>query len=250
MENLVKPTEVKSIRVQLEKLDGGYISNVSGKRSIYRSTDDILDVLDIPSMFNTLEENEYHLNIDLVPKDKMEDYVDLIALNNNISIVEEHLSYQQAKELGIIQGADEFNPHTHTEESIEKVIKVTADNAYHIGRLKSIDWNCYDEQLPMTNAERTKIGGISSQAMYNQWRKAKEGKASFHQTNTRVAFTILAKYYEANLGVRSCTKDKLALLKADMLKALRELETTALAAKFVKCSVVSKSINEMRKHLL
>jgi hypothetical protein len=242
-------TDTKSFRFQLEKLDGGFISDLTGKRKIYKDANEIVDMLSLEDILKKVSDDVYHLNIDLVQKDRMEDYLDLAALYTEEKAKEVSL-YDEAKAEGIIEGADEFNPDKPVEEEECKSIKVTASNAYSAARLKSLDWAYFEEHLPLTASEKAAICGGSASTVYQQFVKAKTGKATFNLTKTRIGFTILAKYYEANLGIRTSTKDQLDQLKENMLATLRELELIASTNKFTKSTEVNKKINEMRKHLL
>jgi hypothetical protein len=62
--------------------------------------------------------------------------------------------------------------------------------------------------------------------------------------------TILAKYYEKNLNIRTSTKEQSEMVKEQMLAKLRELELMTVNQKFIKASEVSKKINSMRNFLL
>lgn len=248
-----KKPEIKSFRVQFESLDGGFVSDVSGKRKIHNSSNSIIKHLELEETIDKLDLNEYHLNIDIVPKDKMADYVDFVAqITSDKPEDTGELTYEEAKAQGIIKAADKFDPNPTVKEEQEDLhdIKITQINAYSASKLKSINWKHYDEQLSLDHSQRVSISGMSNQAMYNQWRKALKGTASFHLSKTRIEMTILAKYYEKNLGLRSSSKDNLDKVKEEQLKELRELELVASHTKFVKNTVILSAINKMRKQLL
>jgi len=244
----METTQPKSIRLQLESLKGGYISDISGERTIYKDSYEILECLDLETIINRLEPNQYHLNIDIIPKSEYDDYVDLLALHKKVE--EPVMTYEEAKASGLIQ-VEKFNPNPVVEpKPIEKEIKVTAETAYKAGKLKQIDWKMFDEELPLTNAEKMEISGMSSQAMYNQFRKAKAGTASFHLSETRIGMTILAKYYEANLGIRTSQKDTIDLLKKQVLDTIREVELLTSNNKFVKSSAIIAKLADLRKNFI
>lgn len=242
-------TEIKTIRVQLEKLDGGFISDASGKRKIHQEAHEITSTLNLATILNTLEDDMYHLNIDLVPKDKVSGYMDIMALHTQEM---PQMTYEQAKAEGIIQPADRFNPHPiKNEKVIEKDIKVTADNAYTIDELKKIDWKLYGSQLSLTVNQKTEISGMSYQAMNAQWKKAVKGTASFHLSSTRIGFTILAKYFEANIDLKVTTKAQLDEIKSVTLEHLQMIELLcSRSGKYIVGSEVMRIVSKMRKPLL
>ena len=238
-----------SKRATIEKLDGGYISDVGGKRKIYKNTNEIIDEIGVEKLFKDLEHNEYKLVLDLVPIKEYHDYVDLLEVydrekNNKL------ISLDQAKESGLIE-IEKFNPNKVIEKEPEKEIKITKANCYTINRLKSIDWKSFDEQLSLNNTERAEICGITPSAMFPIWKNAITGKAKYTFAETRIRMTVLAKYYEKNLSIRTCSKEKTELLKETVLKNIRDLEVLCSEQKsHIKISEVLKTISTIRKTLL
>jgi len=239
----------KSFRIKLEKLDGGFISDITGKRKIHRDEYEVSDTIDFNNILKSVDEGEYHLNIDFMTQ---EQHIEHLELMNTIALgKEEQMSLQEAKESGLIE-TEKFNPNKSlpNDDEWSKEIRVNIGNAYSAERLRNIDWKMIEEKMPMTNAEKCKICGMNKNTMYTVWNAARKGKATFNIGTTRVAMTILAKYYEAHLGLRTSTKDQLEKLKEDMLATLRELELAAGEVKFIKSGDVIKKIAEMRKQLL
>jgi hypothetical protein len=85
--------------------------------------------------------------------------------------------------------------------------------------------------------------------MYQLWRTAVSGKALYHTAANRIAFTILAKYYESQLGMRTTQKDNVDKLTTEMLALIREMEIMASKAQWVKSSAIGPVIGKMRKLL-
>jgi hypothetical protein len=250
-ENKVENTTVnKSIRVIVEKLEGGYISDATGKRKIYRQTDDILEDIGFHDILDTIGNDEYHVSIDVMPKDQYNDTMDLMKLVA-LEGPQDNMTLEDAKANGIIEGADKFNPIPKiAEPDIHAPIKVTVANAYSMARLTSIDWAKMHEELPLLPSEVTKITGMNTTSLYSSLPKARSGKFTFSNTSTRIGFTILAQYYEKNLGIRTSTKEACELMKEQLLKSIREIELMSNGKSHVKSSDVAKKLIEMRKVLM
>lgn len=242
----------KSIKFTLEKLEGGFISDAEGKRKIYGQADDILDAINMHKVVNRLDHAEYHVNISVIHKDEHQDILDLIDLRSNYKAEEaEHMTIDKAKECGLIE-VEKFDPNKSApvdEHHNEKEIKVTIKNAYTVSRLKSLPWAEWHDQLHMSVPEKAQIAGLNATSFYSMWNNMLSGKALYTSTKTRIGCTILAKYYERNLGVRSSTKEQMELLKENLLKEIREIEVLA-DSKFVKSSILLTRLGDMRKMLM
>jgi hypothetical protein len=248
-ESTPKKRTIKSVRVLVEKLDNGFISDAEGKRRIYNDTTEIIQAVGMNSILDKIDQNEYRLNIDLIPKEEYEDYVDAVAFGEKMK-EEETLSLQKAKEQGIIE-CEKFSPFKIKHEvEPDTEIKITAANCYTVARLRAINFSELDAQLPLTNTEKAKICGISIGTMYGLWKKVISGNSKYQLSSTRIAMTILAKYYEKNLNIRTSTKDQHEQLKSSLLESIREIELMTDGNKFIKSSELSKKINEMRKLLM
>jgi hypothetical protein len=238
-----------SMSVEIEKLDGGFISNVTGKRRIYKDAHDIEDSINLGSTLNTVDDNEYILSIALIPKNQViavtqEEHV--INEDDGLSILE------RAKRDGIIQPADVFNPEpSKPVVDNTKPIAITAANAYNISQLQAIPWLQYDKDIPLTNRERSDISGITYSTMYGLWLKLEAGTFQWQSINTRIGMTILAKYYEKLIDKKfhaPLPPDVPAPTNSKrLLEILSELELVATTNKFVKASVLSRKILEMKK---
>ncbi len=253
---------VHSMKVEIEKLDGGFISNVSGKRRIYKEASDIEDYIALGPLLNKSEDNEYILSIDLVPK---EQYVcptvgaemitsnKILEMAKDLQLEDDGLSvYERAKRDGIIKPADEFNPVKPTvTEDTTKPIAINEFNSYTIAQLNAVPWAKYEKEIPLSSKERSDISGINASTMYNLWNKVMAGTFQWQSVNTKIGMTILAKYYERVLDKKTNT-----VLPADvpaptnskrLLEILDELELVVNTNKFVKASIVSRKILEMKK---
>jgi hypothetical protein len=241
-----------SIRVEIEKLDGGYISNVTGKRRIYKDAHDIDDAININGMLAKIEESEYMLAIDLVPKELYQDFLNGADILNSGTTEDTGMSLKdKAIAAGIIKKADEFNPYTApVEPDIHSPIVVTPKNAYSSSKLKSLPWKDYNEQHDLTIVEKAEICGVKKENMYQLWNNVIKGVAKFQSPDNRIAFTILAQYYERHLGIKNNTKDQMESLKASLLSQLRELELLTSHNAYTKSSAVATHIGKMRKLLL
>jgi len=240
----------QSLRLSIEKLDGGYISDITGKRKIYQHADEVVDMLNMNKIIGRLEHAEYKMNIDIVHIDDHQEYLDMEDLRANYK-QEAAMSIEEAKECGIIEEAPKFNPMpTEPVLDLHAPIKVTMTNAYTTARLKSIDWKSFDEQLPMTVPEKAKICGMNTTSLYSTWVKVLNGKMEYQRTPTRIAMTILAMYYEKHLGIRTSTKEQCEKMKEDVLKLIRDIELIGDKKSHVKTTDVAKKLVEMRKILM
>jgi len=244
-----------SIRVEIEKLDGGYVSNITGKRRIYKDAHDIDDAININGMLSKIEESEYMLAIDLVPKELYQDFLngaDVLNLGTTEDTDDDGMSLKdKAIANGIIKKADEFNPYTApVEPDIHSPIVVTNKNAYSSSKLKSLPWKDYHDQYDLTIVEKAEICGVKKENMYQLWNNVVKGVAKFQTPGNRVAFTILAQYYERHLGIKNSTKDQIEALKTGLLAQLRELELLASHNNYTKSSAVATHVGKMRKLLL
>jgi len=239
----------KSISIVVEKLDGGYIANPGGKRRIFKQADDIMDTIGVDKILDDMDNEEYQLDIRFIPK---KDYVDadaLIALLNSPS--EESLTLENAKKEGIIEPVAKFNPLPNViEDDIDAPIKITLANAYTPAQLKAIPWQEYDAQVPLNAGDKAKIAGIKPGSFYTTWNKIINDKMEYQRTPTRIGMTMLAKYYERVLNIRTTTQDKCQLMKDNLTKLIRDIEMLTNGKSHIKSSEVSTKLVAMRKELL
>lgn len=238
-----KITGITSLRITVEKLDGGFISDVEGRRKIYRDTEDVIEAIGVDKLLNGIKKDEYKLNIDLVPSDEHENYVD--ALNFGTELRDKEKSTPEL--LNEVIEENKFNPNIiKNRTEFSKNIKVTEANAYSMARLSAIDWVQLDKELPMKVNQIAEICGGNKTSMYSIWKNVKNGKANFRLTQTRIQMTILAKFYEISLGIKTSSKDK----NEKLLANIREIETMNTKSGFIKLSEITKKLNEMKKILL
>jgi hypothetical protein len=181
-----------------------------------------------------------------------EDVIDDYPVDEPVEEGEKLSLYEQAKRDGIIQPAEDYNPLPAVTEVVEdhSNIVVTKATAYSISKLKGIDWMKYDDEVPLTYGEKAAIAGIKPASMYTLWTAVSTGKAQFQRPETRIAITILAKYYEAKLGVGCNIKQQLDNIKTDLLAQLRELEVLNSKGPYTKATAVATAIGKMRKLLI
>jgi hypothetical protein len=245
-----------SIRVEIEKLDGGYISNVSGKRRIYKNAVEIDEAIDIKQVLANVEENEYMLSIDLIPKGE---YIPCVAGEEAITsnpimhaVSPKGLSlYEQAIADGIIQKANEFNPiKAPAPIDTTKPIAITAVTAYTIDHLSSIDWAKYEKEMPLTCGEKATISGIKDSTMYNLWPKILKGTFQWQSINTRIGMTILAQYYE-RMSTKKTRKDDGIPPRNDkrLMELVTEIELMCKGG-MVKSNLILKKTEQFKKLLI
>lgn len=239
--------EIKSIRVNLEKLDGGYISDAKGTRKIYAKKSEILEDIGMPSILDGILHDEYKLHIDLIPKEKFDDYVD--AMNFGIQAKEQEKSNKELVDELVEKNT--YNPFkSGSTEEFSKEIKIDGKNCYSTARLKSIDWQQFNEKLPMTIVEMSEVSGVPKTALYSIMASIKKGTYTFTSKNARIGLTILAKFYEANLGIRTTIKENNDLMKQTLLNNIREIELMNTKSGFIKYTEIAKKLGEMKKILL
>lgn len=246
---LPETSKSQSLKLSLERLDGGFISDISGKRKIYPDVGDIIDALDMHKTINKLDHAEYRLHINIIHKDEFDD---MLALKKTIAgEAVDQMSIEDAKKRGIIQEADKFDPNKPAcVVDTNTPIKIDIRNAYSIARLKSLPWKEWDEQLSMSNGERADIAGLKKNSFYTTWNNAISGKAQYQRPEVRVGMTILAQYFERMLDVRTSAKDQCEKMKEDMLKTIREIELITNGKSHVKVSDVLTKLGAMRTTLL
>lgn len=257
-------TELKSrhsLRVEIEKLDGGYISNITGKRRIYRDAVDIEEAIDIRTVLNKVEDSEYILSIGLVPK---EEYVctvrgeDMITSNKILEMAkdpqleDEGLSvYEKAKRDGTIQPADVFNPEPiKPVVDPNKPIVVDMNTCYTIDQLSNINWSEYDKVVKLSMHEKADISGIVYSTMYNAWNKIVAGTFQWQSVSTRIGMTILAQYYEKIIDKKK-RKDDGVPPRNDkrLMEVVTEIELLCKGG-LIKPNVLLKKVEQFKKLLI
>ena len=245
----ITENQTQIVKVLIEKLDGGFISNATGRRAIHKDAYSVADALGIEDMIKAMPNEEYHLDVVFTPKNIYKEYEDLIAL----ALDKEELTLESAKELGIIESGEVFNPYKVNPVDIQDTqgpIKIDAKNCYGPSRLKAIDWKSLKEQVDMPISELAGIAGLNKQTFYNTWANIMLGKYTYQRVEIRIGLTILAKYFEKTLDVRTSTKEQCEKMKDDLNKMIRELEIMGSGKSHIKTSDVQKKLIEMRKVIL
>lgn len=251
MEQDQTKTKGCSLRVEIEKLDGGFISNISGKRRIYKNSVDIDEAIDIKDVLDKMDENEYMLNIDLVPKEQyiasiskeavIDDAFELNKItDSNLSILE------QAKKDGVIQPAEKFNPN--------KLIVSDAlpkEPCYSIAQLNAVPWKKYDDEVPLTIREKSDIAGIIDSTMYNLWPKVAGKTFQWQSIKTKEGMTKLAKYYEKATAPKPIPAREIPTPRNDkrLMEVVTEIELMCKSS-MVKSTMLLKKVEQFKKLLI
>lgn len=237
-----------TLQLTIEKLDGGFISDVEQKRRIYRSFSDIEDAIDLKEVINKLEDNEYNLCISIMPKGEI-----IQQPEQEEEIEDDGLSLlERAKKNGIIKPADTFSPYPVTTKEEDNVIRVTLKTAYSIDKLRKINWGDLDSRLSLSMAEKALISGMKHSSIYSVWGKAVSGKFQFQSSVSRIGMTILAQYYEKQLGSTApIIKERDEKLIEALLAEIKELESlNNHGTGWTKASIITNSVAKMRKLLI
>lgn len=206
-----------SFKIYVEKISNGYLST------------NIVNDVDMQKTFNQ-EKPNFH---DLLKENKIVEQLmgskeekqlfEIIKHDLEFSTPEKTID-QLKKE--VIQ-QEKFSPFKHKEINVNELrLSVTKKNAYSIERLKAIDWVDLDKQLPLSMQSKAEIVGKGYGTLHATLKKAGKGECLFQSIDTRMYMTVLAKYYEAVLGVRSSKKDELDKLKIainDQIEALNDI---------------------------
>jgi hypothetical protein len=245
-----------SLAIEIEKLDGGFISNISGKRRIYKNAIDVDGAIDISDVLTKVKEDEYILTVELIPKHQYK----VIVVEEPQPNVQENIQglkelpklsyYEQAKLDGIIKEADKFDPNPAVKPVKEEaVISVTPFNCYSIAQLKAVDWNKYDKEIPLTIREKTDITGIVHSTLYNLLPKVAAGTFQWQSVGTRVGMTILAKYYE---NIVEKKEKKFGIPPRNDKRLMELVAEVELMCKggMVKANLITKKMEQFKKLLI
>ncbi len=241
-----------SLKVEVEKLSGGFISNISGKRRIYKDAHDIDDEVGIGPLLDKTEDNEYILSIDLIPKDQYQAFLDGQAMAiTEVKKEEEIITLDKAKELGIIQPADKFDPEpAKPVVNLAEPITVTISNCYTIAQLQAVPWAKYDKEFPLTSREKSDISKITDSTMYNLWNKVLAGTFQWQSINTRIGMTILAHYYEKRAEKKQRKDDGLPPRNDKrLMEVVSEIELLCKGG-LIKPNVLMKKVEQFKKLLI
>lgn len=243
--------------IQIEKLDGGYISDILGKRKIYGNSLILENDINIKNVVNDLEEGDYILNINIVPKNE---FVDNIIKEGeafyNKSTPEEadetkkvnEPGWAQAVKDGIIEKADKFNPINYNPD-LGGTISVNLANCYTIDELTKFDWKGADAKIPLSYSEKSQITGIKDSNLHNLWPKISGGKYQWTVLDTRIKMTILAKYYQQKLEKKAKIESLPPRNDKRLMEVVTEIELLCKSS-MVKSNVLLKKVEQFKKLLI
>lgn len=253
-----KERNFHTAKIQVEKLEGGYISDALGKRKIYKQSAEIEYDLNIPTLLDNIEDGEYILAIDLVPR---QDFVNA-ALNEEHAQIYHKLQpgdiiakakelnepgWQKAVENGIIQKADEFDPIIHKDHS--GPISVGLANCYTIDELLKFDWKDADAKIPLTNSEKAQITGLKDVYIHKLWPKILSNTFQWTVLDTRIKMTILAKFYQQKLDKKAKIETLPPRNDKRIMEVVTEMELLAVGG-LVKSNVLRKKLEALKKLLI
>lgn len=247
----------RSYKIQIEKLDGGYISDVSGKRKIHKHESDITGAIDIETQLAELSEGEFILCVDIIPRQQ---FVDAVLNEEHATIYRTQTPKELSKETdkflslrdqaikdGIIQKADEFDPIIHKDHS--GPISVGLANCYTIDELMKFDWKNADFNIPLTYSEKSKITGLKDSMLHNLWPKIITHKYSWTTESVRIKMTILAKYYQQKLDKKAKIETLPPRNDKRIMEVVTEMELLAKSS-MVKSSALQKKLDALKKLLI
>jgi hypothetical protein len=190
----------KEVKVHIEKITNGYLFTETGeedkkRKSFTDSKKNVFDLLlnggEVKNLLESDSENDIMLEITCYDIES--------AGSETIENLRDQLVQKEV-----------FDPFKNNQiNEVELRLSVNKTNAYSVQRLQSIDFISLDAQLPMSHVRKAEISGMHQATFYANWTTIKKGNPVFASPQARVGMTILAKYYELALGVRSSKKDEL-----------------------------------------
>jgi hypothetical protein len=204
-----------SLKIQIEKISNGYLftetlDESEGIKTFDQEKNNFFDLLKNSKSVGELISND-------------DDALLLEIIRHDLKIVPIHKTNHEL--LNEIVQRDVYSPFKTKVIDEDKLrLSVTKANAYSAARLMQIDFLELDKQASLTIARKSEICGVHKGTFYSTWSKVSKGIAVFQSPETRVAMTVLAKYYEAVLGIRTSKKDELDKLKAGIEEEIANLE--------------------------
>ncbi len=260
------------LKATVEKLDGGYITDITGKRKIFTDKGDMCDAFGIAQVFDVMNDEEYEISVTLIPTSDIRN--GLVTSNVAIAIPKQECEeepesaseliekaessglsiWEQAKKDGIIQAVEPYNPLPATVEHVDDTdphnIVVTAKNAYTAAELKAINWKEYDDHCPLTMHQRASISGYSYGGIHTLWATMIKGTLKCETINSRIKLTILAKFYELKMGIASViyTAEDMEAFKSDINLIVKEMELMLTHATngFVKATSINSPLQRLK----
>jgi hypothetical protein len=207
----------REINIVVEKISNGYLfTETKNREHISKTFKDTKD-----DLFSFLKKNETIGGV----IDNDDDMIILDIIRQDVKIGSVPVENKQLLEEVVVK--EKFNPFPNKPlDEDELRLSVTKNNCYSAERLMNIDFFELDKQLPLSTIRKAEICGKPYVTLYGFFNRLKKGQTVYGSSETRVYMTVLAKYYEAVLGVRSSKKDELDKLRAgveEQIKALDEI---------------------------
>jgi hypothetical protein len=204
----------KSVKFQIEKISNGYLftetkDEVEGKKTYNDKKSNFFDLL-----------KEHEAVGEMIKDD--DDMMLFEVIRHDINMEPQEKTNKELLE-EVVQ-RDKFSPFKNTEINEEELrLSVTPKNCYSSERLKAIEWLEHDKELSLSIVRKAEISGCKKETFYSAWAKIVKGKAVFQSIEMRVYMTVLAKYYETTLGVRSSKKDELERISTGLVEQIDAL---------------------------
>jgi hypothetical protein len=205
----------KSMTLEVEKISNGYlftenINQVQGNKTFNEKKCSLFDILkNSDTIGGMIEDDENIMLIEVIRHD----------INTQPLIAETNKTMLE----NVVIKA-KYNPFPSRKEEEALRISVNENNAYTPERLKKIDFNDYNKKFPLVDKRKAEIIGVGYGTFLSSWNKIQKGKNSFSHINTRIQYTVLAKYYEAMSGAASCKIDEIGKLKEGIVEQIKELD--------------------------
>lgn len=202
----------KEIKVHVEKITDGYlftetVEENKKKKYFKESKFEIFELLNKSDEVVAILKNDNDVMLEISLYD-----------------IEEEVEDPNLYERVVVQ--EKFNPFKDEPIDEEELrLSVNIENAYSAARLKSIDFLGLDSQLQISHVRKAEIAGVNYQVVMNGWRHIKLGDASFGSPQARIGFTVLAKFYELSLNIRTSKKDEIERLREGIEKEIKELDS-------------------------
>lgn len=206
----------KSVKVQIEKISNGFLfteslNDVEGKKTFNQHKSDLFDHLKNNEAIGGLLEDD-------------EDILLLEIIRHDFAMIKEQKTNKEMLE-EIVQ-REKFDPFPKKNvDEKELRLSVTKANAYSAERLMSIDFDELDKKLPLSMVRKAEICGRNYGVIFGFFsRSKKNGKPNYSFVDTRIYMTILAKYYESVLGIRTSKRDEIEKLTEGIQEQISALE--------------------------
>jgi hypothetical protein len=209
----------KEIKIEVKKISNGFLftetcSESQEKLTFKESKSNVFDLLKDNEEYIEFIENE-------------DDYLLVEVALHNVSQKTPEPDINSLREKVVVK--EVYNPVKTKDIDLNELrLSVTKNNCYSAERLASIDFKALDQQLPMSFVKRAEIAGAKSQTIYSMYSRILKNTATFQTTQSRIYMTVLAKYYEMVLQIRSSKKDELERVTDGIRDEIKNLDALFL----------------------